>query len=154
VAEVSGAEPDLRALARRIPEDVRSHLSPVEMHLRLVEASSLLAEAETASEVKADRMRAQAGKVLKAVSPAGYDIATRALAGEIREASLRGDTRRASSLQSELADFERRNPQPSLETIAAAGEAALSRLRIPPPVASRQSAFTRRFGGKSKKGHR
>jgi hypothetical protein len=145
MAEVADAEPDLRALARRIPEDTRAILTPVEMHLRLVEASNLLADAETAgSEVKADRLRAKAGRVLKAATPRAYSLAMAVLGEDLRQANLDNDSRRAYQIQSDMADFDRRNPQPDPERVLAAVQAQVTRLRIPPAQKSR--LFSRNRG--------
>lgn len=121
-------------MARRVPEDIRANCSPVELRLRCEEASRLLGEAETASEVKADRLRAKVSKLLKAVSPGAYRVALDYLEGEFAEARNRGDDRRAREVQDEIRDFERRNPQPSPETVMAAVDAAISRgsLKLPP----------------------
>jgi beta-glucosidase-like glycosyl hydrolase len=155
VAEVSDAESDLRALARRIPDDIRASLSKTEMHLRLTEAANLLADAETAgSEVKADRLRARAGLVLKAATPDSYAATMRVLGDELKAAELDGDTRRALEIQGAMQRFDRRNPQVSEETLMTAAYAAVSRMKlppIPPPEAHSRSALTRRFGRKPRK---
>ena len=40
MADVSDVDPDLRALARRVPEDIRANCSVLEPRLRCEEASS------------------------------------------------------------------------------------------------------------------
>jgi hypothetical protein len=143
MAAVADVEPDLRGLARRVPDNVAANCSPVELRLRCLEASHLLADAETArDEVKADQLRAQASRLLKAVSPSAYRAALSVLNQEFAEARQRGDDRRAWEVQAEIRDFERRNPQPGPETVLAAFDAAISRgdvnlslPAIPPPPA-------------------
>jgi hypothetical protein len=143
MAAVADVDPDLRALARRVPEDVAANCSPVELRLRCLEASHLLADAETArDEVKAGRLRSEAARLLKAVSPTAYGAALAVLNAEFAEARERGDDRRAWEIQREIREFERRNPQPSPETVLAAVDAAISRgdvnlslPAIPPPPA-------------------
>jgi hypothetical protein len=135
VAEVSDVDPDLRARARRVPEDIRVNSSVLELRLRCEEASRLLGEAETAGgDVKADRLRASAAKLLKAVSPTAYRLALEHFNEEFTKATQRGDDRRAWEVQNEIRDFTRQNPQPSPETVMAAVDAAISRgeLRLPP----------------------
>src|SRR5204862_303056 len=78
-------DPDLRALARRVPPERLEYLSPLELTLRCEEASVLLAEAETEGPGrKADSKRRQAKRVLEALTPAGYSLALATYAQEIR----------------------------------------------------------------------
>ena len=73
MAGVNDVDPDLRALARRVPPERLEYLSPLELTLRCEEASALLAEAETEGPGrKADRLRHQARRVLQALTPEGY----------------------------------------------------------------------------------
>lgn len=156
MAEVTDVDPDLRSLARRVPEDIRVNLSQLELRLRAEHAQALLTEAETAEGVKADRLRAKAGRVLKAVSPATYSDIQSRMSGDIRLAQLEGADRQAYELQEELRAFEQRNPQVDPARVMEAAWAALSREKgklppIPPPTPSHQSAFTRRFGRAKRK---
>ena len=144
-----------RDLAARVPEDIREALSPLELRLRCAEAHRIITEADGLSDqVKREREHSRAGRVLKAASPSSYGVTMKALEDELRAASLDGDTRRAVEIQEAIQRYDRRNPQPGRETLMAAANAAVSRLVIPRPLPSHQSAFSRRFGGKSRKGRR
>jgi hypothetical protein len=128
LAEVEDIPGDLRSLARRVPENIRVNLSVLELRLRCEEASALLAEADAATDqVKADRLRAKGGRILRAISPGGFKIATDTMEAELREAELAGDRPRVHVLQEEIRAFARRNPQVSEERIRQAAEAAIFR---------------------------
>ena len=143
MAGVNDVDPDLRALARRVPPERLEYLSPFELQLRLEEAAALLAEAETEGPGrKADRLRHQAKRVLQALTPQGYSLALETYAQEIRQARLDGADRRAVVLEQELAELDRMNPQPSPERMIAHAKAVLP--PIPPPQKSR--LFSRRKG--------
>jgi hypothetical protein len=148
MAEVSDVDPDLRALARRVPEDIRVNLSPLELKLRVEEASALLAEAEAAGDqVKGDRLRSRAGRLLKAVSPTTYNDIRDRLCGEISRAQLDGADRRAYEIQEELRAFERRNPQVDPARVMEAAWAALARGngKLAVPAVPANNSLTRRF---------
>jgi hypothetical protein len=150
VASVSDAEPDLRALARRIPDDIRQSLSKLEMHLRLTDVAGILADAELAGAGrKADRLRQKAGLILKADSPGTYAITVAALEGELSQASLDGDHARARQITQAIRRYEIRHPQPSLEVIVSAAKAAVARLKIPP--CEPRSSLVRRFNPKRRR---
>jgi hypothetical protein len=132
VAEVTDVDNDLRGLARRVPEDVRAHLSKTELHLRCQEAAQLVGEAEASGD---DRKRAQAGRLLRAASPSAYRITMGVLGEELRQARLDGNDHRAYEIQQAMRRYDRDNPQPSPETVIAHVQAEVSRLRIPQPPA-------------------
>jgi hypothetical protein len=144
VASVEDAEPDLRALARRIPDDIRQSLTKLELHLRLTDAAGRLADAEMAGEGrKADRLRQKAALILKADAPGTYSVTMAALESERAAASLDNDHARTRQIEQAIRRYEARNPQPSLEVITSAARAAVAQLKIPP--APKGASFTRRF---------
>lgn len=150
MATVMDVDPDLRALARRVPPDKLQHLGPLELTLRCEEASALLAEADGAGPGhKADRLRHQAKRVLGALTPAGYSLAFQTLGEEIRQAELSGADRRAAVLRAEMAELDRANPQPSPDRVVAHVQAELAQLNI--PSAPQRSAMARRFGRDKRK---
>lgn len=153
MAEVTDVDPDLRALARRVPDRTRMALSPLDLEIRCAEAASILAEADDAGEGrKADRLRRDARNVLNAVPPDGFLVTVRLMNEQIRQFRLEGADKRAAMLEAERDDFVKRNRQPEPERAYAIISREVSKLTIPP--AESKNAFTRRFGGKSKKGHR
>jgi hypothetical protein len=151
VAAIFDVEEPYRDLAARVPESVREDLTPLELRLRVTEAFQIIADDDLSNEVKRDREKARASRLLKACAPSGYAGVMNLLEAQIREAELNGDQRRAYELRSQASEFIFNNPQPSLETMLSAAKAQVSRLRIPPPMPSNKSAITRRFGKKSRK---
>jgi hypothetical protein len=148
-AEVTDVDPDLRHLARRVPDDIRASLSKVDLHLRCIQASRLITDAEDTGN---DRRRAEAARLLKAASPATYEITMRVLGDERRQAQLDNDDRRAWEISQAMRRYDIANPQPSQETVLAHVQAEVARLKIPPPPPPSRSALGRRFGMKSRKG--
>lgn len=144
-------DPPYRDLAARVPEDIRESLSPLDLQLRCAEAFQIIADADDLTdEVKKSREKARAAKVLKAASPDSYAIVMRVMGDELGAARLDGDDRQAYEIQCAMRDYARRNPQPDPQTVMAAANAMVTRLRIPPPMPSNRSALTRRFGRKTR----
>lgn len=143
MAQVNDVDPDLRALARRVPPERLEYLSPLELQLRAEEAAALLAEAETEGPGhRADRLRRQAKRVLEAMTPAGFALALETYGEQIRQAELDGADHRAARLRSELAELDRMNPQPSPARAVAHAKARLAEI----PPAPQVNSITRRFG--------
>lgn len=117
-------------------------------------ASSILADAdETSDPVKADRLRSQAGRVLRACSPATYAAELDRLDGEARKARLNQDARGEYQVMEEMRLLARRHPQPDPQKVAMAGlmeaasfvESYMNSSRLAVPVAPSDNSFTRRF---------
>jgi hypothetical protein len=145
----------LRDLAVKVPEDVRETLSPLELRLRVTEAFNIISNAEgIRDEGRRDREMARGSRILKAASPSTYGLTMAALQDEVRAARLEGNERKAYEVEEAMRRYGRRNPQPSADTLLAAGGAMLTRLRVPPPEPNRRSALTRRFSGRSRRGKR
>lgn len=147
MATVMDVDPDLRALARRVPPETLQRLGPLELTLRCEEASALLAEAEGEGPGrKADRLRSQAKRVLNALTPAGYNLAMQTLGEELRQAQLDGADRKAWALREEMRAIERTNPQPSPDRVLAHVKGELAQLKIPgpPPGSSMSRRFTKK----------
>lgn len=151
MATVEDVSPDLRALARRVPVDTIGLLSPLELQLRCEEAAALIAEAADSEGRKADRLRSQANRLLKAMSPNGYNLAIHMLAEEERQARLDGAERRAEAARESARELDRQHPQPDPARVVAHAKAKLTKLTIPPAPGG--STFSRRFGRKRTRRH-
>jgi hypothetical protein len=140
MAEPSEIPAELRSAALRIDPRIRRNMSEIELRIRAEEIFRLLAEAETTGN---DRLRIRVGKLAKSMSPRALQVACDALEGELREARLNRDDRRARDIQLRLDQLLRDNPQPDPERAVSiiAGELD-QHLKVPPPVRSR--LFSRR----------
>jgi hypothetical protein len=149
MASVTDVDSDLRSLARRVPEDVRASLTPVELRLRCTEAAQLIGDSEVSGD---DRKRSRAQKLLKAASSTSYSMTMSVLSDELRQAQLDRDDGKAYEIQQAMRRYDRENPQPSENTVIAHIRAELPKLKIPGPPPPSRSALGRRFGMKSRKG--
>lgn len=126
MAEVTDVDPDLQPLARRVPVEARSAMSRAELTVRLEYAASLLGDAETARDGHAaDRLKAKAEKVLKAMSGDAYAAEHTRLDNELADAHRRGDDQAAYAILGDIHRLEISNPQPPADRFLAAATAAL-----------------------------
>lgn len=126
MTEVHEVGSDLRALARRVPPETRAAMSIFELEQRCEAAALILAEADEISDtVKADRKRSEAGKLLRAMSPASYEAEMTRLKGELAKARLDHDVRREYQAIEDARMLARKHPQPDPERVAAAALAAV-----------------------------
>ena len=117
MADVNDVDEDLRPLARLVPVEARANMNRWELSTRCEYAASLLGDAETASTSKAERLKGQAGKILKSLSADAFAAERTRLDNELADAHRRGDDQAAFAIMSDIGRLRAANPQVPAERV-------------------------------------
>jgi hypothetical protein len=153
LATIYDVDPDLKSVARQVPASTLSALNPAELTARCLGAQRLYDEADHSGEEKARRLRRQARRILRAMTPRAFRLAMEVLEEEIRQARLDQASYRVMRAGDQMRELERLHPQPGPEAVMAVIQPLVDqitgnkKLTIPPPP-SGHSWMRRRQGRK------